>query len=102
MRWGIEIEFRGLKQTLERAKLRSRNDQRLLAELDWSIMAMAIVELFAWKEQLAEKTPTGTGRRPTPRNAVWPIRSEPCDMACEICTTFPNQAGICGLSLPPR
>lgn len=54
MRWGIEIEFRGLKQTLERAKLRSRNDQRLLVELDWSIMAMAVVELFALKEQLAE------------------------------------------------
>ena len=52
MRWGIEIEFRGLKQTLDRAKLRSRNDQRLLVELDWSIMAMAVVELFALKEQL--------------------------------------------------
>ena len=54
MRWGIEVEFRGLKQTLERANLRSRNDQRLLVELDWSIMAMAIVELFALKEQLAQ------------------------------------------------
>lgn len=53
MRWGIEIEFRGLKQTLDRAKLRSRNDQRLLVELDWSIMAMAVAELFALKEQLA-------------------------------------------------
>ena len=36
MRWGIEVEFRGLKQTLDRAKLRSRNDRRLLVELDWS------------------------------------------------------------------
>ena len=26
MRWGIEVEFRGLKQTLDRAKLRCRND----------------------------------------------------------------------------
>ena len=55
MRWGIEVEFRGLKQTLDRAKLRCRNDQRLLAELDWSIMAMAIAELFALKEQLSNK-----------------------------------------------
>ncbi len=55
MRWGIEIEFRGLKQTLDRATLRCRNDKRLLAELDWSIMAMAIAELFALKEQLANK-----------------------------------------------
>ncbi len=54
MRWGIEIEFRGLKQTLDRAKLRSRNAQRLLVELDWSIMAMAVAELFALKEQLAK------------------------------------------------
>ena len=53
MRWGIEIEFRGLKQTLDRAKLRSRDDQRLVVELDWSIMAMAVAELFALKEQLA-------------------------------------------------
>jgi hypothetical protein len=53
MRWGIEVEFRGLKQTLDRAKLRSRHDQRLLAELDWSILAMAVAELFALKEQLS-------------------------------------------------
>ncbi len=66
MRWGIEVEFRGLKQTLERAKLRSRNDQRLLVELDWSIMAMAMAELFALKEQLAEKTPTADRHRPPP------------------------------------
>ena len=58
MRWGIEVEFRGLKQTLDRAKLRCRNDRRLLAELDWSIMAMAVAELFALREQLATKPPT--------------------------------------------
>lgn len=55
LRWGIEVEFRGLKQTLDRGKLRCRNDQRLRAELNWSIMAMAIVELFALKEQLAKQ-----------------------------------------------
>lgn len=57
MRWGIEVEFRGLKQTLDRTKLRCRNAQRLLAELDWSIMAMTIAELFALKEQLAISGP---------------------------------------------
>jgi hypothetical protein len=55
IRWGIEIEFRGLKHTLDRAKLRSRNSQRLLAELHWSIMAMTVAELFALKEQLGKK-----------------------------------------------
>lgn len=55
MRWGIEIEFRGLKQTLDGSKLRCRNDQRVLAELHWAIMAMAVAELFALKEQLASR-----------------------------------------------
>jgi hypothetical protein len=55
MRWGIEVEFRGLKQTLEGAKLRSHNPERLLAELNWSIMAMAVAELFALKEQLSKR-----------------------------------------------
>lgn len=63
LRWGIEVEFRGLKQTLDRAKLRCRNGERLLAELDWSILAMAVAELFALKEQLAP------GRRGTPETA---------------------------------
>ena len=56
LRWGIEMEFRGLKQTLDRAKLCSRNDQRLLVELDWSIMAMAVAELMALKEQQARRS----------------------------------------------
>jgi len=56
MRWGIEVEFRGLKQTLDRAQLRCRNDQRLMAELNWSILAMAVAELFALKEQLATRS----------------------------------------------
>jgi hypothetical protein len=51
LRWGIEVEFRGLKQTLDRAQLRCRNDRRLLVELHWSILAMAVAELFALKEQ---------------------------------------------------
>lgn len=55
MRWGIELEFRGLKQTLNRAELRSRNDKRLWTELDWSILGMAVAELFALKEQLSQR-----------------------------------------------
>jgi Transposase DDE domain len=53
LRWGVELEFRGLKQTLERGKLRCRNSQRLLAELDWSILALAVAELLALREQQA-------------------------------------------------
>jgi hypothetical protein len=64
MRWGIEVEFRGLKQTLDRAQLRSRNDRRLLVELHWSLMAMAIAELWALKEQLSHPRPRPGSNRP--------------------------------------
>ena len=63
MRWGVEVEFRGLKQTLDRGKLRSRNDRHLLAELDWSILAMAVAELFALKEQLAQRALRSSGKK---------------------------------------
>jgi hypothetical protein len=53
MRWGIEVEFRGLKQTLEKAKLQCRNSERLLVELNWSLLAMAVAELLALKYQLS-------------------------------------------------
>jgi hypothetical protein len=56
MRWGIEVEFRGLKQTLHRAKLRCRNSTRLLAELEWSLLGMAVAELLASKEQQERRT----------------------------------------------
>jgi len=51
LRWGVELEFRGLKQTLERGQLRCRNSQRLLAELDWSLLALTVAELLALREQ---------------------------------------------------
>jgi hypothetical protein len=66
IRWGIEVEIRGLKQTLERAKLRCRDSRRLRAELDWSILAMAVAELFALKEQLAVKEVKRHGKKQKP------------------------------------
>jgi hypothetical protein len=56
MRWGVEVEFRGFKQTLDKSKLRCRNDGRALAELDWTIRGMAMAELLALRHQLASKT----------------------------------------------
>jgi len=55
MRWGIEVEIRGLKQTLDKHKLRCRNDGRLLAELDWALRGMAIAELIALRQQIPAK-----------------------------------------------
>ena len=54
-RWGVELEFRALKQTLERRQLRSRKSERALVEMEWSILGLAVIELFAWKQQLAAK-----------------------------------------------
>ena len=53
MRWGIEVQFRGLKQTLDNRKLRCRSSHRALLELDWSIRGMAVAELLALREQVA-------------------------------------------------
>jgi hypothetical protein len=64
MRWGVELEFRGLKQTLDRAKLRSRNAKRLLTELEWSILAMAVAELLALKEQQNSKASPARRSKP--------------------------------------
>lgn len=55
MRWGIEVEYRGLKQTIDKRKLRCRNSDRLLAELDWSLRGMAIAELIALRQQIQAK-----------------------------------------------
>jgi hypothetical protein len=52
MRWGIEVEYRGLKQTIDRRNLRCRNSNRVYVELDWSIRAMACAELIALREQI--------------------------------------------------
>ena len=62
MRWGVEVEFRGLKQTLDKRNLRCRNSERAYTELDWSIRAMAFAELLALREQISddrkEQTPS--------------------------------------------
>jgi hypothetical protein len=55
LRWGIELEFRGLKQTIDKHKLRCRNSDRLLVELNWSLCGMAVAELLALREQIAAK-----------------------------------------------
>jgi hypothetical protein len=52
MRWGVEVEYRGLKQTIDKRNLRCRNSDRVYVELDWSIRAMAFAELIALREQI--------------------------------------------------
>lgn len=60
-RWGIEVQFRSLKQTFGRTKLRSRTPDRAMMELQWSLVGMTMIQLLARKERLA----TGNSERCT-------------------------------------
>jgi hypothetical protein len=51
-RWGIEVQFRSLKQTFGRGKLRCRNPDRALVEMEWSLLGLCVIQLWALKEQL--------------------------------------------------
>lgn len=51
-RWGIELQFRTLKQTFGRGKLRSRTPEHALVELEWSLVGLWMIQLFAVKEQI--------------------------------------------------
>jgi hypothetical protein len=57
LRWGVELQFRSYKQTFGRGKLLSRTPHRALAELDWSLLGLWMIQLFAVKEQLALASP---------------------------------------------
>jgi Transposase DDE domain len=52
LRWGVELQFRTVKQTFGRRKLRSRTPARAYVELDWSLIGLWLIQLFAVKEQL--------------------------------------------------
>jgi len=69
LRWGIELQFRTIKQTFGRGKLRSKTPDRALRELDWSLLGLWMIQLFAVKEQLA------IGQPPTHSSAALAIRA---------------------------
>jgi hypothetical protein len=56
-RWGVEVQFRAAKQTFGLGKLRSRNSEHALVELNWSLVALTAVQLLALKEQSQLDTP---------------------------------------------
>ena len=51
LRWGIEVHFRAMKQTYGRRKLRSRNANHAVAELEWSLVALTMIQLLCLREQ---------------------------------------------------
>lgn len=52
LRWGIEVQFRTLKQTFRRSMLRCRTPEAAMAELEWSLVGLTLIQLFAIKEQI--------------------------------------------------
>jgi hypothetical protein len=68
LRWGIELQFRTLKQTFGRRTLRSRTPDRAYAELEWSLLGLWMIHLFAVKEQVA------IGEPPEQTSAAMAIR----------------------------
>jgi hypothetical protein len=57
LRWGVELQFRTLKQTFGRTKLRSRTADNALIELHWSLVGLTLIQLFAVKEQIRVDIP---------------------------------------------
>jgi len=50
-RWGVELQFRALKQTYGRSKLRARTPEIAEIELHWSLLGLTMLQLLAMKEQ---------------------------------------------------
>ena len=46
LRWGVELLYRALKQTLERRKMLSDNPKRAEVELDWTIVGLWLLGLL--------------------------------------------------------
>lgn len=56
-RWGIEVQFRTLKQTFGRSKLLGRTPEVAEQELTWSLVGLWIAQLLALREQTPMTTP---------------------------------------------
>lgn len=56
-RWGVEVFFRHLKQTFGRCKLRSHAAANALVELQWSLIGLWGIGLYASHELVSQKIP---------------------------------------------
>ena len=52
LRWGIELHFRAVKQTYGSGNLRSRNAAHAIVELEWSLIALTMIQLLSIREQV--------------------------------------------------
>lgn len=54
MRWGVEVFYRSLKQTLEHRMMRSRSPKQAQAELAWSVVGLQLMGLMSVQEIIAD------------------------------------------------
>jgi hypothetical protein len=54
MRWGIEVFYRSLKQTLEHRRMRSDAPAQAQAELAWSLVGLQLMGLMSVREMIAQ------------------------------------------------
>ena len=59
-RWGIEVLYRGLKQTLGRRKMLSDSPHNAQVELDWTVVGHWMLGLLLWEHRV-EKVPVTRG-----------------------------------------
>lgn len=85
MRWGIEVEFRGLKQTIDKHELRCRNSDRVLVELNWSLCGMAVAELLALQEQFAKRKRDADPRDRSLANTLRALRKAMRNLSKDSC-----------------
>jgi hypothetical protein len=57
MRWGIELFYRHLKQTYQRRKLRSLEAENARLELQWSLLGLWAMALYAQVELARKRVP---------------------------------------------
>ena len=52
-RWGIEVQFRTLKQTMQHHRLHSRTPDNCYLEMTWAVLGMWLLELMALSKLIA-------------------------------------------------
>lgn len=72
LRWGVEVLFRSIKQTMQLRKARSWTPKASEQELEWGIMGVWMLGLLALSEQCHRRQPAGT--TPTPWSAAGVLR----------------------------
>lgn len=77
LRWGVELQFRAFKQTFGRRVLRSRTAENARVELEWSLVGLWMIQLYAVKEQIRIDSPPEQSSVALAVNIVQEIMRDP-------------------------